>query len=330
MTTDPGLRGTLLTTRFRDGLKGPVSSIGVALVTVLAVGAYSGGPDFITNSNFSIILNYVGVPLIIAAFASFGLLAGVVDLSIGSMLGLSAAVCASLINQEWPIGVSALVALCACLIFGAVNALAVVIFGANTIIATLGMLVALRGVTALICGPSGVISAFNPNFFAFTNWGYGPFSILFIIGLIATVIAATAVKATRFGRHFIAVGGDGRAASRAGISILRVRFVALLMSALGAGIGGVLYVGQLGSASYLNGRGLEFQIYSAMMIGGFSIMRGGIGNPIGGALGLVTIAATANILDLKGINPHFGNIVFGLLLLAAVAFDRIKGGEIYE
>ena len=120
------------------------------------------------------------------------------------------------------------------------------------------------------------------------------------------------------------------AAARAGISVAGVRFAALLLSALGAGIGGIVYVGQLGSASNYTGTGLEFQVYAAMMIGGYSILRGGVGNPIGAALGLLVVAGTANILDVQAISPYYANIIVGLLLLAAVLLDRIRGGDAYE
>ena len=80
----------------------------------------------------------------------------------------------------------------------------------------------------------------------------------------------------------------------------RVRTGALLLSAFGAGLGGILFVGQLGAVSRLLGFGLEFQVYAALMIGGYSILRGGVGNPVGGALGFLVIAGAANILDLSG------------------------------
>ena len=86
----------------------------------------------------------------------------------------------------------------------------------------------------------------------------------------------------------------------------------------------------LGSASKLTGVGLEFQVYAALMIGGYSILRGGVGNPIGGALGLLAVAGVANILDLRAISPYYVNIIVGLLLLAAVLLDRLRGGDAYE
>jgi ribose/xylose/arabinose/galactoside ABC-type transport system permease subunit len=77
-------------------------------------------------------------------------------------------------------------------------------------------------------------------------------------------------------------------------------------------------------------RRIEFQVYAALMIGGYSILRGGVGNPIGGALGLLAVAGVANILELKAISPYFVNIIIGLLLLAAVLLDRLRGGDAFE
>jgi ribose/xylose/arabinose/galactoside ABC-type transport system permease subunit len=331
MSTDtlagrPGLDRRYL----RDLLTGSVTSIAVTLIIVIVVGLTWVGPDFVSESNLTIIFKYVSIPMIIAAFAGFALLAGVVDLSIGSMLGLSSCICAALMAVGWPLPAAAAVALAACLACGAINAMAVVVFGADTIAATLGMLVGLRGVNYIITAPRGSIPAFDPGLFAFTNLTFGPMPVLFIIALAVMAVATIIVSKTRVGRHVQAVGGDDRAAARAGISVTTVRFVALLLSALGAGIGGILYVGQLGSTSNFTGTGLEFQVYAAMMIGGYSIMRGGVGNPVGAALGLLVIAGTANILDVQAISPYFTNIIVGLLLLAAVLLDRIRGGDAYE
>jgi ribose/xylose/arabinose/galactoside ABC-type transport system permease subunit len=311
-------------------LTGSVTSIGVTLLIVVIVGLGWIGPDFLSASNIAIIGTFVAVPMLVAAFAGFALLAGVVDLSIGSMLGLGSTMSATLMSIGWPLSAAVPATLIVCVLFGAINAVAIVVFGADTIAATLGMLVALRGVTFIITAPLGSVAAFDPDFYAFVNLTVGPLPLLFLIALGVIVIAAIIVTRTRLGRHVKAVGGDDRAAGRAGISVARVRFVALLLSALGAGIGGIVYVGQLGSASNFTGTGLEFQVYAAMMIGGYSILRGGVGNPIGAALGLLVVAGTANILDVQAVSPYFTNVIVGLLLLAAVLLDRIRGGDAYE
>jgi ribose/xylose/arabinose/galactoside ABC-type transport system permease subunit len=316
--------------RAREVLTGSVTSIGATLIIVIIVGLSLIGPSFLQPSNITIIGAFVAVPMLIAAFSGFALLAGVVDLSIGSMVGFSSAIFGSFLGLGWNLYLAAAVTLVCCVCFGAINAIAIVGFGADAIAATLGMLVALRGVCYLVAGPTGSVVAFDPDFYGLVNQPVGPLPLLFVVSLVAIAVATFIVMRTRSGRHVQAVGGDDRAAARAGISVPRVRSIALMLSALGAGLGGIFYVGQLGSASNLTGTGLEFQVYAAMMIGGYSILRGGVGNPIGGALGLLVVAGASNIIDVRAISPYFTNIIVGLLLLAAVLLDRLRGGDAFE
>lgn len=314
----------------RDALTGSVASIAFTFIAVIAVGLFWVGPKFLSFGNISIIGTFLIVPLIVGAFSGFALLAGVVDLSIGSIVGISAMVFAWFLAAGWPIWSAAAVTLVMCVAIGGINALAIVRFNADPIAATLGMLVALRGITWVLAGNMRMISAFNMDLWGVVNMPVFGLPLFFLIAILLTLIAALVVTKTRLGRHVQAVGGDERAASRAGISVTRIRTLALVLSAIGGGIGGILYVGQLGSAAGATGFGLEFQVYAALMIGGYSILRGGVGNPIGGALGLLAVAGVANILDLKAISPYYVNIIVGLLLLAAVLLDRLRGGDAYE
>jgi ribose transport system permease protein len=314
----------------RDFLTGSVASIGITFVLVLAVGLFWAGPKFLSFGNISIIGTFLIVPLIVGAFSGFALLSGVVDLSIGSMVGFSSALFALLLSIGWdPFSASA-VTLVACLAFGAINATAVVGFGAEPIAATLGMLVALRGITWVLLGPQGNIFAFNIDLFNLVSTAVFGLPLFFLLAIALTLLATVIVTKTRLGRHVQAVGGDDKAAARAGISVKRVRVAALLLSSFGAGIGGLIFAGQLGSAARATGLGLEFQVYAALMIGGYSILRGGVGNPVGGALGLLAVAGVSNILDLQAISPYYVNIIVGLLLLAAVLLDRLRGGDAFE
>jgi ribose/xylose/arabinose/galactoside ABC-type transport system permease subunit len=182
----------------------------------------------------------------------------------------------------------------------------------------------------VLVGAQGSLFAFHPGLFAIVNQSVFGLPLFFLIAIGLTVVATVIATKTRIGRHVQAVGGDHKAADRAGISVPRVRTAALLLSALGAGIGGIIFVGQLGSAARATGFGLEFQVYAALMIGGYSILRGGVGNPLGGALGLLVVAGVTNILALTATSPYFVNIIVGLLLLAAVLLDRLRGGDAYE
>ena len=323
--TRPGL-----SEEWRAALTGSVASITLTFIAVVAVGWFWVGPKFLSFGNISIIGTFVIVPLVVGAFSGFALLSGVVDLSIGSMVGFASAMFALMITFGLdPVSASALTLL-ACLAFGAINAIAIVGFGAEPIAATLGMLVALRGISWVMLGPQGALFAFNIDVFnlvSMTLWGL-PLFFLLAIGL--TLVMAVIVTKTRLGRHVQAVGGDDKAAARAGISVKKVRVAALLLSSFGAGLGGIIYAAQLGSAARATGFGLEFQVYAALMIGGYSILRGGVGNPVGGALGLLAVAGVSNILDLQAISPYFVNIIVGLLLLAAVLLDRLRGGDAYE
>ncbi|MBT6546075.1 MAG: ABC transporter permease [Rhodobacteraceae bacterium] len=314
----------------RELLTGSVASITITLLIVIGVGLYLVGPKFLSFSNISIIGAFLVVPLIVGAFSGFALLSGVVDLSIGSMVAFSSALFALLLSTGWDPYVAGAITLICCIAFGGVNALAIVKFGASPIAATLGMLTALRGIAWVIVGDTGALFAFHPGLFGIVNLSVFGLPLFFLIAIGLTLIATLVVTKMRIGRHIQAVGGDERAAERAGISVGGVRTIALVMSALGAGIGGIIFVGQLGSASRATGFGLEFEVYAALMIGGYSILRGGIGNPAGGVLGLLAVAAVTNILDLTSSSPYIANIIVGLLLLAAVLLDRLRGGDAFE
>ncbi len=314
----------------REALTGSVASIAFTFIVVIAVGLFWIGPKFISFGNVSIIGTFLIVPLLVGGFAGFALLAGVVDLSIGSVVGISAAIFAWFVSHQWGVLPAACITLAICLVIGALNALAIVRFGADPIAATLGMLTALRGITWVLCGNQRMIPAFDITYFTLINSQVLGLPLFFLLAILLTLIAAIIVAKTRLGRHIQAVGGDDRAAARAGISVQGVRTAALLISAFGGGLGGLVYVGQLGSAAGATGLGLEFQVYAALMIGGYSILRGGVGNPIGGALGMLAVAGVSNILDLKAISPYYVNIIVGLLLLAAVLLDRFRGGDTYE
>lgn len=314
----------------REMLTGSVASIALTFIAVVAIGLYMVGPKFVSFGNMSIMGSFLIVPMIVGACAGFALLAGVVDLSIGSMVAFSSALFALLLSLGMDPWLAGPLTLLCCLAFGGINAIAIVGFGADPIAATLGMLTALRGIAWVLLGAQGSIFAFNPGLFAIVNHSTFGLPTFFLISIGLTLVATLAVTKTRFGRHVRAVGGDDRAAARAGISVPAMRTFALLLSAFGAGVGGIIFVGQLGSAARATGFGLEFQIYAALMIGGYSILRGGVGNPVGGALGLLVVAGVTNILDLTAASPYYANIVVGLLLLAAVLLDRLRGGDAYE
>lgn len=332
MMTKPEIAGVVTgpTQRLRQHAGGAVGSIAITLTMVVLVGVFWVGERFLSVGNLTIIGSFVAVPLIVGVFASFCLLSGVVDLSIGSMVAFSAATFATLYDGGWAALPAAIVTVLLCALFGVVNGIAIVAFGADAIACTLGMLTVLRGATRVVLEGHSSMPALVPDFFSFTTIRWGPLPIIFAFGLIGAAMATVLVLFTRLGRHIRAAGGDAIAARRAGINVSLIRFVALVVVAIGASVGGILYVGQLGGASAVLGDGLEFEVYAALLIGGYSIMRGGVGNPAGGVMGVLVVAGLTNILDVQGVSNHYVHIVVGILLVGAVILDRLRGGDEYE
>ena len=187
------------------------------------------GTEFYTTANLTIIGASVTVPLLIGTCSGFALLAGVVDLSIGS--------CAGVMRRHFrlpdrpPLGRVAggrhrvLVGLA----IGLVNAIAIVGFGANPLAATLGMLTGLLGLQYVITGQDGLITSMVTGLYCFSNRQLGPLPLVFVLVLVVVGVAYYVVAFSRLGRHIRAVGGDEVAAGRAGIRVKRIRVGALLL-----------------------------------------------------------------------------------------------------
>jgi ribose/xylose/arabinose/galactoside ABC-type transport system permease subunit len=309
---------------------GATGSIAITFLAVLLVALLWVGTEFYTTANLTIIGASVTVPLLIGTCSGFALLAGVVDLSIGSCAGVCAGIFAYLTVHHWGGWQAAGVVLLAGAAIGSVNAVAIVGFGANALAATLGTLTALLGLQYVITGQDGLITSLLPGLYTFSNRQLGPVPLITVLVLVVVGGAYYVVAFSRLGRHIRAVGGDELAAGRAGIRVNRIRAGALVLSSLGASVAGLIYIGQQGGASNTLGTDITFQVYAALMIGGYSIIRGGVGNPLGGAMGLLVIAGVTEIISLKAINTYYTDVVIGALLLAAVFLDRLRGGDKFE
>jgi ribose/xylose/arabinose/galactoside ABC-type transport system permease subunit len=311
-------------------LNSPVGSITITLLVIVIIGLAWIGTSFLTSSNLNIVSTSIAVPLLLATCSAFALLAGVVDLSIGSNAGLSATIFADLVLHNWNPWLAALVVVAVGIAIGLVNAAVVVFLGAPPIAATLGTLSALAGLQFVLNGTNGGLTVLIPGLYSFANTTVGaiPLVVLLLIGLV--IAAVYVVASTRLGRHIRAVGGDERAATRAGIAVRGIRVGSLVLSGIGGALAGVLYIGQLGGATNTLGSDVVFLVYAGVMIGGYSIIRGGVGNPAGGAMGLLVIAGVTDIIAVKSINTYYTDVVVGALLLLAVFFDRIRGGDAYE
>ena len=315
--------------KLKNDLSGSGGTILICLLSTFLLSAIIAPAITFSRFNFLLVMSYLAIPLIVGIFASFSLLVGVPDLSIGAMVALSACIFGCLTYKGMNPWISAIIAVVICIGFGALNGVAIIFFGANPIAVTLGMLIGLRGLIRIIGGyflkptegNDGAV-VWIPGLNNFTEKVLFDFiPVVFIIGVAVMLVAQFYVTKTGIGRHVRAIGGDALASRRAGLHVERTKFVALMLSAFGASIAGILFVGKLGAAPAALGTNMEFTVYAALMIGGYSITKGGVGNPSGAIAGILCIAFFSNLIDNKGIDVRATDIFVGVLLLTVMWLD---------
>jgi len=262
------------------------------------------------------------------------ILAGI-DLSVGSIYGLSAIVGAMAMSSLGPDAngfVAVAVGLAVCVGVGALCGLAngsmTVGLGVHPFVITLGMMAALRGLTIVL--PSefrntqsigGFPESFTSGFFKAEILGVQPVPV--IVMLIVAVAGWFTLSRTVFGRRVFAIGGNETAAKYAGIPVGRVKvLVYTIMGAL-AGLSACVYLGYLGAAETNAGNAYELQVIAATVIGGASLM-GGRGTALGAVLGAIVIQLINNAMIILGVDPNYNQIVMGGAIIVAVVIDQTK------
>jgi ribose transport system permease protein/inositol transport system permease protein len=192
-------------------------------------------------------------------------------------------------------------------------------------VVTLGGLTIFRGMTLLL-SEGGPISGFEPDY---NFWGQGRVDILFfenvpipaLIFIAAAIIALLVLRYTRFGQHVYATGGNRTAAKLNGIPTDRIIFSVYVIVGFMCGLAGFLLSARLGSAEAVAGIGFELAVIAAVVIGGTSLF-GGVGGIFGTVVGVLLIGVLTNGLVLLNVSSFVQQIIIGLVLIAAVAFDQ--------
>ena len=192
-------------------------------------------------------------------------------------------------------------------------------------VATLGGLTAFRG-AALWFSEGGPISGFTPEF---TWWGQGRIGLVpipVIIFLVAAVIAMFILAYTRFGRYVYAIGDNANAAGLNGVPVRRITVLVYVISGLSCGLAGFLLSARLNSAEAVAGLSLELTVIASVVIGGTSLF-GGVGGVFGTVVGALLIGVLTNGLVLLNVSSFIQQIVIGVILVAAVAFDQFAASR---
>jgi rhamnose transport system permease protein len=299
---------------------------GIVVVLALFVAATTGVQHrFLSDSNIQFVLVNTTIYALLALGETIVVVSRNVDLSVGSVLGMSAYLSASLFGEHHgiPIPVVFLAGLGIGLGWGLVNGLVVAAGRVPSLVVTLASLYIIRGVDILIVGGGMVTANTLPGSFT----GIPKATVVGIPDLaiaVAVVIAAGAyyLRSYRSGRELYAIGSNPDAARLAGIPVGKRVLFAFAVSGAIAGVAGVLWAAQYGTVDSTAGTSYELTVITAVVVGGVAIF-GGSGSVVGAALGALLLSTINSALYVLGISDFWDQAIFGFLLLLAITIDRI-------
>lgn len=304
----------------RRGRSAPELAALLIVLVALIVFFWIKSPVFMTRDNILNVLTAIAVTGIIAVPGTMLLIAGQVDLSVGSGAAFCGVMMAT-VAQSQAIVVGVLVAVGMGILIGLVNGIVVTVFRVNALIATLGMLAVLRGLTEVRAG-GGTVTLAN-----FSGLGTArpflsiPVPVLLLVGIV--IIAALVMRYTVFGRSLYATGSNPVAARLVGVRGSKMIVLAFVASGLGVALSGLILDSQLSAASPNAATGLELTVVTAIVLGGASL-GGGRGTIQGTVVGLLIIGVLNNGLTLLNVNSFYQQVASGALLIIAVSFDQLR------
>ena len=281
---------------------------------------------FLTAKNLTLILVQASVMMIASMGVTFVILAGSIDLSIGSIIGIGAATTAALgpAMGLWVIPVATLVgALC-----GLFNG---ILFSKGRIpsfMATLASMTILRGLVYIITkGVALPITLPHLRIIGVGKLVGVPISVLVALGVV--VLSYYLCHLNKFGVMVAAIGGNEKTSALSGIKVNKIKALVFVLSGLFGGLAGAVTASRTGAGSPYAGLGIETDIITCVVLGG-TAMTGGIGGIKGTVIGTLIIAMLSNGLDLMGVDPYLQTIVKGVVLWMAVLIstDRQKIGVV--
>lgn len=298
--------------------------VAVALVSLVAITTLIN-PRFLTPQSTKDLLLNATIVLILAVGQAIVIITRNVDLSVGSILGLTGFLTGTLFATVpgIPIPVVFLAGIVLGTLLGAVNGLLVTLAGVPALVITLGTLYVYRGVNNAWAGGREYFSGDRPvefgNLSVDTVLG---FPIITLIALVVLVILAVFLGRTRSGRDFYAIGSDPNAALLFGIPVRRRVFSAFLINGALAGLAGVLYASRFSSVGATTGTGIELDVVAAAVVGGVAIF-GGSGTVVGAAIGAVLLTTITSSLTAVRVDKFWQQAIVGVLILAAIIIDRV-------
>jgi ribose transport system permease protein len=305
----------------------------VALLIICIVMSWLQPASFATPDNFYNTTRNFSFIGIMALGMTAVIATGGIDLSVGSIMGLTAVSCGLVLEAGYPAWAAVIVGLLAGGAVGLINGLIIAYLGLSPFVTTLGMLAIARSVAVVLSG-NRMIYKFGPGGPPFKALGSGAWHItptfelssplLFLI--VFTFVLGVVYKMTSWGRHVLAIGGNEQAALLTGVPVNRIKVQVYVFSALTAAFAAILSVGWAGSAINALGATYELLAISAAVIGGANLM-GGEASAYGAFIGAALIFVIRNSLLMEGVDSNWQGTFVGLFLIGAVYLGKLRGAK---
>jgi inositol transport system permease protein len=303
-------------------------------LVVLMVGFAVGQPRFLSPFNLLNVMRQVSIVGLLSLGMTFVILTAGIDLSVGSLLAFCGLVAAAVdkgglahrftvgsgeatLGYGW--GPAVLAAVLVGTAGGFIQGMAITRLKVPPFVVTLGGMSAWRG-AALLFGNGGPISGFDTSYVWWGQGKIGPIPIPVIIFLICAVACHIVLRYTRYGRQVYAVGGNPEAARLSGLNVPRIILSVYVLTGFFAGLGAFILSARLNSAESVAGTGYELTVIASVVIGGTSLF-GGVGTIFGAVVGTLLIGVLLNGLVLMEVSPYIQQIIIGVIIVLAVAFD---------
>jgi ribose/xylose/arabinose/galactoside ABC-type transport system permease subunit len=293
----------------------------IALAVLLIIGSILS-PHFLSVVNIFNVLRGSSMVGIVSIGMTFVILNRGLDLSVGSLVGVSGVLMAGMMSKG-VVGWAVLPVL-ATIALGIVNGVLITTMRLQPFIATLGMMIFARGLVYTYSDGSPIIANHIPAAVHFLGSGYaGPVPVPVLVFLLCAVVGHIVLRSTIFGREVYAVGANEEAARLSGIHTKLIQICVYAVSGLLAGLGGLVLTGRLGVGDPNSGQLYELDAIAACLIGG-TTFDGGVGSVRGTVVGVLILAFLANILNLLGISPYSQMLLKGVIIIVAVIISVIR------
>ena len=279
-------------------------------------------PNFADVNNFRTILLQVAPTVLVAVGMTLVIATGGIDLSVGSVMAIAAAMAA--VNLDMGVGVAVLLALLVSVAAGVFNGTLISVFRIQPIIVTLALLISGRGVAQVISNGGQIIEFDNPTF-EYLGTGYiGPFPVQVVIMLLVVALAIFLMRATSFGRYVAAIGGNETAARLSGVKVHRTKIAVYAISGLLAGLAGLIEAARAEASDAQDiGLNMELDAIAATVVGG-TPLTGGRATIIGTLIGALIMQVITTSINMNGIEVAWSLAIKAAIILIAVYIQRPK------